>query len=241
MVSPVTILTLTPELRDYAVAIVAVGGLSSAWLAGAVHGRYLAGRPGAYLPCYAVLMALLCAVAALVVVPAVRLPSSGALLASVPAGIAGGALVVWAERQLRQLLRRSAQHRAERRVAPPPPRAEMRRTVGLRGSAALVRPDMASGGASATTLRALLIVVAILEELIFRGVLLYLALHVPLIGAGVVVLLTLTFALTHVQFGWTEVACKLPLGAVSTTIALATGSVLGAVLCHVVVNVRATR
>jgi len=84
----------------------------------------------------------------------------------------------------------------------------------------------------------LLLVVGAAEELVSRGVLVALArqLHPwPAAAAGVLAA-QLIFAGSHVFFGWGQVLSKLPLAAVTVGLTAATGTVLTAVVAHLVFN-----
>ncbi|MBE1493142.1 hypothetical protein H4696_000242 [Amycolatopsis lexingtonensis] len=89
----------------------------------------------------------------------------------------------------------------------------------------------------------LLVAVAVVEELMFRGVLV--ALGRQATGTFLVVLCVLgaqlAFAVSHVFFGWGQVLAKLPLAALTTIAVLATGTVLPAVVAHVLFNVSVWR
>jgi hypothetical protein len=84
----------------------------------------------------------------------------------------------------------------------------------------------------------MIMAVAGLEEILFRGVVIGACRSIPnatLEGAGILGMVLL-FAGLHVQFGPSHVASKLPLGALATGAVLATNSVLPAICAHVLFN-----
>lgn len=88
-----------------------------------------------------------------------------------------------------------------------------------------------------------LLLAAVAEECVFRGVLTGAVLGVSwfpgrLAGLGAVMAM---FCLSHLYFGWAQVAAKVPLAVLATVLVLVTGTIAGAVLAHVVVNTRVWR
>jgi membrane protease YdiL (CAAX protease family) len=84
----------------------------------------------------------------------------------------------------------------------------------------------------------LLIVVAILEEVVFRGLLVQVCLELPDTALIVAVLSgsLVMFSLSHLSFGWPHVVGKFPLGVVTLVGTLALGTVLPAIIAHVMFN-----
>jgi membrane protease YdiL (CAAX protease family) len=86
-------------------------------------------------------------------------------------------------------------------------------------------------------------VIAILEELLYRGFLVkacfLLASPVLIVFANLACLAF--FSLGHVRFGWVHVAAKTPLGMLALGITLLAGTVLPAMLMHAVFNIAAWR
>lgn len=85
--------------------------------------------------------------------------------------------------------------------------------------------------------------VGVLEELVFRGVLLQLCLGFAswtAIGIALTAMV-LMFALSHVWYGVEHVIAKLPLSVVTTVLVLAMGTVWPAVVTHVIFNVEILR
>ena len=85
--------------------------------------------------------------------------------------------------------------------------------------------------------------VAVLEELIYRGFLVRSAFLLPALplAAGAIVGIVLIFALAHLQFGWEHVMAKLPLSALAMVAVVLLGTVLPAVVAHVLFNVKLAR
>jgi membrane protease YdiL (CAAX protease family) len=81
--------------------------------------------------------------------------------------------------------------------------------------------------------------IAVFEEVIFRGFLLSVCLRLA-IGPAVLATLGLVaaFALSHIWFGWIQVAAKTPLAVVTTATVLLTGGIVAAIAIHVLFNVR---
>lgn len=81
--------------------------------------------------------------------------------------------------------------------------------------------------------------VAVLEEMLFRGVLVEISQRLD--GtAGVVMLATSTawFALTHVGFGWMHVVSKLSLSVAAIAVTLGSGTVLAGIVAHITFNLK---
>jgi membrane protease YdiL (CAAX protease family) len=85
-----------------------------------------------------------------------------------------------------------------------------------------------------------LVLIAGLEEVIYRGWLLQACRLVPstLLSAVAVGASLLAFSLVHLRFGWTHVLAKTPLGTLALAGVLVTGSVVAAIVAHVEFNVR---
>jgi hypothetical protein len=225
------LLTLTPEAEAYATAAIAVLSVSCAALAGHLH-RLIGAGAASFLPLYAGLMAAV-AVGALAVVevPAITDQDWTTALLAAPVGLTAAALAVVGETFVR------------RRVASAP-RVGLRRPLAhaVRDAdpASLVRPDRGARDGR-TALLVMLVLVGALEEVLFRGVVLDLALAIPWTPVAVVALLAslVAFAASHVALGRTEMVAKLPLGAATLAAALLLGSVAPAIVAHVAFNLRA--
>ncbi|QEU93916.1 CPBP family intramembrane glutamic endopeptidase [Streptomyces kanamyceticus] len=111
-------------------------------------------------------------------------------------------------------------------------------TAGRRTGLIEARNDFAPTSADLRVRLPLLLAVALAEELVYRGVLLGLALRAGpvLVVVGAVLGVQLVFAVSHVFFGWGQVLSKLPLAALCTGAVLLTGTVLPAVIGHALFN-----
>jgi hypothetical protein len=149
-----------------------------------------------------------------------------------------GALLGWAAmRAYDAVLRidrrqqRSSRSVAARRLSQPP-------SMGV----SFVRPDLAGAGAPRSGMvLSHLIACAVLEELLFRGVIVQLALASST-TAGTALILALSIALfgaAHADLGPAQAFAFVPLGVINLVATLVTGSVVPAVIAHVVVNARA--
>lgn len=88
---------------------------------------------------------------------------------------------------------------------------------------------------------ALLVAVAALEEVLFRGVLvdLCLALRRPAVVSICLAGTVAVFALSHVHWGWSEVLAKAGLGTLALLSVMSLETVAPAVVAHVVFNTSA--
>jgi hypothetical protein len=79
---------------------------------------------------------------------------------------------------------------------------------------------------------------AILEELVYRGVLLRVCflLQNPALVVAAILVTESAFSLLHVHFGWPHVFAKTPLSVIAAMATLLSGTVLPAVLAHIVFN-----
>ncbi len=82
------------------------------------------------------------------------------------------------------------------------------------------------------------IAVAIAEEFLFRGYLISIAycLHSSIITVVIILLSVFAFAYSHVSNSWRECIYKLPLSLFTTINFIITGSLLGAIVNHVILN-----
>jgi hypothetical protein len=210
-----TLLTLTPDLRAYVVAAVAVYSLGGAPAAALVQSLVPARRRPPFLPVY---LGTLLAVAACAAV-GLRLPGlrwSSWTVVAVVVGLAAGEVAVRADGRIRRSLTRRTRYVPAMRPAVPAPPAAAQATL------------------------ALLLGVAVLEEVLYRGVLVDLSLELPVAAAvACIAASVLAFAAAHVYWGWIEMLAKLPLGLAALAASLPFRVVLGAIAAHVVFNTRA--
>ena len=210
-----TLLTLTPELRAYVVAAVAVYSLACAPTAALVQSLLPSRRRPPFLPVYVATLLGVAAIAA----GALRLPGvrwSSWTIAALLVGLVAGEAAVRADGLIRRSLRRRAPYTP------------------------VIRPAVAAPPTAAHTTLALLLAVAVLEEILYRGVLVDLSLELPLVAAALCIAATVVaFAAAHVYWGWIEMVAKLPLGLAALLASLPFRVVLGAIVAHVVFNTRA--
>jgi membrane protease YdiL (CAAX protease family) len=218
------LLTLTPDVETYAVAGIAVYALACGPLAEYLHSSWPRARRPRFLLVYVGVMAAIAAVALVVLeLPSVTGGSPVALSLAFPVGMTIGFLAI----RWDALVRRTARARARRDAR--------KRAVRVESRPAAAAPGGEQPGSVSTL--ALLLAVAILEEVLFRGVLVDLALSLSSPAAVACVAGTLAaFALSHVYWGWSEVASKGMLGALALVSVLALGTVVPAVVAHAVLN-----
>lgn len=247
--------TLIPDGGVYGIAILVAYGLSCFFLAAYIHSRInpLGGIP--FYSVYAGAMALTILWGFLIFdIPEILGTSWIAWIAAVPVGLAAGWAAGRGDRAiLRYLLRRSLLQgkRAGGKLArtrqtergmdlqarstykPTMTRSTRRRFAGLGKQQEWLRamedPKLEHG---------LILLVAALEEVIYRGLLLRTCFLLPgkvFPWIAVAGLLT-AFSLSHIRFGWPQVLAKLPLGVLATISALCLGTVLPAMVAHMVFN-----
>jgi hypothetical protein len=209
-----TLLTLTPDLRAYVVAAVAVYSLACAPTAALVQSLLPSRRRPSFLPVYVATLLAVAAVAA----AALRLPGlrwSSWTIVALLVGLVAGEAAVRADAAIRRSLTRRT------RYAP------------------AMRPAVAAPPTAAHAALALLLAVAVLEEVLYRGVLVDLSLELPVAAAVACIAATvIAFAAAHVYWGWIEMLAKLPLGLAALLASLPFRVVLGAIAAHLVFNLR---
>jgi membrane protease YdiL (CAAX protease family) len=84
----------------------------------------------------------------------------------------------------------------------------------------------------------LLLVIAALEEFIYRGLLIGVCFLLPNGGLMTFALIgnIVAFALSHIWFGWPHVLAKFPLSVVTTAVTLVMGTILPAIIAHLFFN-----
>jgi membrane protease YdiL (CAAX protease family) len=212
----------TPEVVVIARAVVALGCLASASTAGIVVRLLQSRRAVSY---WAIYCGLLCSITALALgidrsSSASWPEGAGAACVAVGAAVVGALLCIFVEDLLligRITSLRRAMHVASRGWRPGSPRDEGEPVDGR---------------------LSLLLCIAVLEELVFRGVGLGIAAHLPgvLAPTGWLVLVTGAFALSHHTRGPGEVRGKAVLGTGALVVALVSGTILSAILLHVAYN-----
>jgi len=84
----------------------------------------------------------------------------------------------------------------------------------------------------------MLVLVAIFEEIVYRGVLLHIVFDPEQMMTSIfmVMILVSWFALIHVWYRWVNVLAKAPLGVVTTLVTLVGGGVIASIITHVTFN-----
>ncbi len=215
-----------------------VGGSS---LASHLHSRFLAAHGFDLLRVYGFIMALTTVWGSLLFSPLSVLGVSPWMwLGSLPLGAASGYLSFRCSRSISRLNRRGRGNATSAR-AKSVDRATAERTarVGVSPQRTLGIRKTSSTFLSRVPLSPLsLLAIAVFEELIFRGFFVQVAWTLSGFGwqAAVLVLSVLLFGLTHIFYGWIEVAAKLPLGALALLSVLAVNSTVPAIVAHVLFN-----
>jgi len=168
------------------------------------------------------------------------------VVAAVLAGSVGGVLAVRLDQRLtRRAFRRTITASCGLATAPPV------RPLARPGTGRRQRGLARAASTSASWLRADdftavgaigLVTIAVLEELVFRGVLTEAALRLghPVLTAGGLALACAVFGVGHAAFGG-QLTAKTVLGVVALGVLLVTGALLAAVLVHVIMNLAAWR
>ncbi|MEU1158282.1 CPBP family glutamic-type intramembrane protease [Streptomyces sp. NPDC005918] len=241
-----------PELRDTALTALVLCALSALALASHLHVRFFDHRGVHTLQVYAAVLAAVTGLGLLVLGPGalVHGPAWG-----LPAGLALGAaaapLVAAADTAATRRLGRRTAARPAPPAATPAPRTRGTRAVGPAARIARTAPPTATERRWTANRRdsdvalplAWLVAVGVLEECVFRGTLTGVALIQDALVVRVLLLAlaTAAFALSHIFFGWAQVAAKLPLSLTALALTLLTGNVLGAVVAHALFNARIWR
>lgn len=232
-------------------AVVAMLGLSGLTLAAHQHTRWALMRRVPMLGLHVGISALTVAGGVLLLGRGVLAPVGPVgplrLVAGLPLGLAVGLLVIRADRVITRWWGSRTGHsiRDHRpmtlRSGRPRPAGFAVTSAGAEARATGLmeaRNDFAPTTADLRVRLPLLLAVAVAEELVHRGVLLALALSIgqPVLAWSAAIGVQLVFAVSHVFFGWGQVLSKLPLAGLCTAATLAGGTVLPAVVAHVIFN-----
>jgi len=181
---------------------------------------------------YAVTLVVVVTYGLLIGAPSLALPIEGGLLAAsswLAAGLTAGFLAFHADRRIVALIRPHLTPNVANAMPTP------QRT---RPSGHSMPPWSLHSVWSPQTRLFVLLTSAGLEEVAFRGFMLQTFLFVrPFVAqAALVAALIPVFALTHLWFGWTQVAAKLPLAALTLGVALSSNSLTPAIATHLMFN-----
>lgn len=241
------LLTLTPDVHVYVVAVLAVYSLSCAPLTTYLQISWPTRGHPEFLPLYAAMMGIVATLGLVTFdVPTVTERSVSRLALSIPVGLGAGIMAIWSDATVRRLVQRRARRTrgsSSRRPGRNPGSGNVRFPAASGPSRPTASPGFAldpyGRGTPSFSLLALLVAVATLEELLFRGVLvdLVLSLDNPAFVATCLAATLAAFSLSHIYWGWAEVMAKLPLGVLALVAVLGFRTVVPAVLSHVMFNV----
>lgn len=239
-------LTLTPTPEPSAVAVAAAVTLSlgARTVGGRLQSRFAARSALVRRWSYPGALALVAGYGAWTLgLPGRRLDATTVL-----AGVAVGLLAGWAALRFdRWVTRRALRELVREQPRPPGARSLPGRGDGAghrRRGLARARSDVGAWSSSRRLTEhgvAGLVMIAVLEETIYRGVITEGAALAPsaLLQLGLLAAGGLAFALTHAWFGPGQFAAKAGLALVTLLALLATGTLLAPIVAHVLVNVRA--
>jgi hypothetical protein len=228
------LLTLTPEAHVYVVATIVVLSLASGSAAIQAQGLWPPARRPPFLVVYVLTMAAVAAAGlALLTVPSAWVSSPQTLGLSVFAGLVAGAGAWRCDSALRRELQRRERHPTE---VLPRPALVSSRPLGP-AQAAMRTATVPTTGLSTL---ALLLAVALLEEILYRGVVVDLSLQLSsrALAALCITASVAAFAAAHVYAGWPETLAKIPLGVAALFASLPFHAVAGAIAAHMVFNAR---
>jgi membrane protease YdiL (CAAX protease family) len=241
---------LIAEAGTYGVAVLLIMSLSGFSLASHIHSR-LQNQRIPFLAVYCMVLAFITIGGVLVLDPARWF--DGGVMAWVIAAGAGPVLSVgatWADKRIVRSIER--RRRLNRRGPLKPVPADLWYSLGpfqtsgsgpgaKRRRAPLTsvrRPDTVSMEVNRVLRIALIVIVGALEEILYRAILVQLCflLRNPILVAVALCATVVMFCLSHIEFGWTQVFAKLPLGALALLATLATGNVSCAMIAHGLFN-----
>jgi hypothetical protein len=244
------------EWATYLHAISLVLGLGAFAAAAELYGRIGRRRSFRVLDGYAGWLALAVGLGVLVLGagPVLGRGDVSSLALGLLVGCAAGIAARWCDRAImRASSRRRVRTGSPARVARTP-RGGMPRTTPAPGALLLGGGPGRVGGSPRPPMPAnaqdprqfplvTVVVIAVLEEAFYRGVLLRSALGASSWWADLLLVggTLLAFSLSHVYFGWAHVLAKTPLGVMALVSVLTVGSLLPAVTAHVLFNVSVWR
>ena len=244
-----------PEADTYGITLLIVFSLASFSVSAHLYSRWLAERGRSFIAIHCWVLAAISVWGLLILGPegiVSRSAIAGAL--TIPVGIGCGIFAVWSDRAIvRGLSRRRLLLNSRRRSSPAPrtgryseTRAVTRMTPVSSGTRVVRSRGVNPGGRdffarpedSIQTSLWLILLVAVLEELVFRGFIVQASLLLPhpALVAGAILASVVMFALSHLSFGWAHVAGKLPLGIVAALSVVALGTVAPAIIAHGLFN-----
>jgi hypothetical protein len=249
--------TLIPEAYSYGIAILILYSLGSFSLAAQIHARWLAPGRISLMVTYCAVMAFAAIWGLLIFEPGQIFGGSAAVwILSIPVGLVAGLLAVWSDQAIvRRLSRREPPLRTPRLNGEDlrPNSARRESNLPYLGDVPEIRLTTRGKAVGAPRLQGELqspegrrfglssvVLAAVLEEIVYRGLLVQVCFLIPnglWVGLGLAAT-TLFFSLSHLPFGWPQVAAKSPLGLLALSAALSLGSVLPAIAAHLVFNLK---
>lgn len=227
-----TPLILTPEVKAYLITAIVIYAVGSGTLAHFVSIRLLR-RSQTFLTVYILLM-MLTLITAMIAGISFWMSPTGWIVA-LPLGYLTNLAAQRSERLLQQRLRwrqrsRAAAHRLSGSLLP--------RRQPLIPPANFFAISQAFGGITGYHLLILLLIAAMLEELLYRGIVVTLIWHLtqPVVMILALASSVFAFGLAHQRQGTTEFLGKLLLGCLLLGIVLVSQSVIPAVVCHIFYN-----
>jgi hypothetical protein len=219
---------LTRDLQDYLLVTAVALGVGGSTVATRFHQRWLAKRHMSFTVVYSVtlIVAITCGTLALRTIPLLLPP-----LLHVPIDLGLGFIIgrgaFAIDRAINRRWQRSDRGRPTQPVAP---RTEQR---VWRATEAVTRAPTGEPES-----RTNLVLIAVLEEAVFRGVLVRAALSVSSVPLTIALLggIAGVFALEHLPFGWSHVAGKIPFSIAVTAGAVLLGSSIMPIVAHTTLN-----
>jgi Type II CAAX prenyl endopeptidase Rce1-like len=230
-------------MRDYALTALFLWGTTGMAVASHVHGRWLEDRRKvSTVTVYLIVLGLVAGSGMAVLGTAVVWNGDWmGLGASLPIGLLVGMLAWHSDVHLGRTLAPRTRTTPRR-----PVHVSRVRPIGMAsGSRAAHRVAVNRWGArdrdAATQITLTrLLAGAMLEEIVYRGVLVQIAITEASRWATVPLLLiaVVAFGVSHLPFGWSQALAKLPLSILAMAATLATGTIVAAVIGHVLFNYR---
>lgn len=239
--------TLTPEIYAYSIAIVAVCGLGSITLSAHLHARWFSQRTE-FILVHSVVLSLLVSFFWFLCPLHIELGTTWLhAIWGIFLGGTGAWLALRLDLYIVRLMTRS-KPASRQRPSNTEPRVRLR-SVSMGLASESTRPRLVGAqkmqeqveqNSEAIRLRPILLgLVAILEEVIFRGYLLKLCQLLPYPSLGVLAGIgaICVFGMSHVFFGWLQAVAKIALGVIATLVTVLSGGILGAIIVHVLFNI----
>jgi len=228
-----------------------VYGLSSFSLAANIHSRWIGGGSTWLFRVYCGILGLTATWGILVIDVSWNFDATALdYVLSLPIGLSAGVFAIWSDRTIIRAVNRRMKTRNQRR-----PRQRRLASVAFQALPQRINPHRPSLVIHYPRNRVrqnyyqviadarhvglwLLLAIAVLEEFVYRGLFIGLCFLLPNGGFIAVALIgnMLAFSLSHVWFGWPHVLAKVPLSVTTTAATLAMGTILPAIIAHLLFN-----